>query len=127
MEKASCAKCARPLILLLQSKGGPFIRLERRTLCASCRPQPLAHPCSVRGCLGAANNDRGARLCSGCYQKAKSQRMAVWQDAHRERCRAYNKASYEKHKESRLAQRRQRRLDLKQSKLKEQSCCTFDS
>ncbi len=111
METANCCKCERPIILLWQSDGRKFNRVERRTCCVICRPQPLAHPCSVKGCRGAANNDRGARLCPTCYRIAKLRSIAEWQRAHPEERKAANNASYEKHKEERLAKRKQRRLE----------------
>lgn len=85
--------------------------LERRSICTSCRPRPLAHPCSVKGCCGAANNDRGARLCLNCRKKAKLRYMAGWRLDHLENVRAANRACYEKNREDRIAQRKQRRLE----------------
>jgi len=126
METATCAKCDCPIILLWQSDGRRYNRVERRTLCVSCRPQPLAHPCSVKGCCGIARSEQGAQICAACNRI--SHRLA-------------NNSSYERHREERLAQRRQRRREqgeairaaeraryaLKKSKLKEQSCSTSDS
>ena len=130
METATCCKCERPIILLWQSDGRSFNRVERRTLCATCRKQPLALTCAVAGCYGEAVPRQPYRMCVACRKfslkerkhreaaarwqaqyEIRLQKNKAWRDANLERSRAHNRASYEKHREARIARMRQRRLE----------------
>jgi len=85
---------------------------------------PMAVPCAVRGCIGAVETERG-KVCPHCRRLKKRLKdktyksrhpektrmnMARWQQQNRDKQRAHNKASYEKHKQERLEQRKVRRL-----------------
>ena len=85
-----CDRCGCPL-LLLETARAPYH--ERRRRCASCSGAPLAVPCRVPNCWGAVVRQQSL-ICDYC--RVVRQRLA-------------NRASYQLHTESRLAQRRQRR------------------
>lgn len=115
------------MVILHRVRGRRRSGLERRTLCVSCRGiarHPMAVPCAVRGCIGAVDTERG-KVCPHCRRLKKRLKdktyksrhpektrtnMARWNQQNREKQRAHNKASYEKHKQERLAKRHARRL-----------------
>jgi hypothetical protein len=123
----NCPSCDCPVVILWRVYEGKRRGLERRTLCVRCHGEgwhPLAVPCRVRRCIGAVDKPNG-HVCPNCRQIKKSlkdkayksrnadkkrQQMREWQQQNREKQRAANKASYEKHKQERLAQRKVRRL-----------------
>lgn len=96
----NCPSCDCPVVILWRVHEGQRRGLERRTLCVRCyglARHPLAEPCMTHGCVGEAEPQSKLRVCRNC--RISKQRAA-------------NKASYEKHKQERLEQRRARRKVL---------------
>jgi len=94
----NCVQCDCPLVLLWRIHKGQRRGLERRVLCVRCHGvarHHLAVPCVTHGCVGEAEPQSKLRVCRNC--RICKQRAA-------------NKASYEKHKQERLEQRKVRRL-----------------
>ena len=94
----NCPSCDCPVVILWRVHEGQRRGLERRTLCVRCyglARHPLAEPCMTHGCVGEAEPQSKLRVCRNC--RISKQRAA-------------NKASYEKHKQERLEQRKVRRL-----------------
>ena len=117
--RAVCDRCDCPLTLLERDRK-PYI--ERRKRCAMCSDAAIASPCRVRGCIGVVSGN--ALFCVTCRDNKKQEVAAAWraanaeklrsirraycvrhkdkvaaahreyQRANRERCRAYNRASY---------------------------------
>lgn len=108
-----CVDCGCPL-LRLDVAGGPWWETrppiwEERVRCARCARELVAQPCPVRGCLGVASGSRGVRLCSEC-RRLRDRAVEYASRARRPGAQAdANRRSYERHRETRLKQRRERR------------------